>query len=203
MGKYRRGRKVEPLDRIADFLNGLAMQKHRPKNGEESLPVIKIAELRKGVSAKSDRASASIPEKYIIRDGDFIFSWSGTLLAKFWTEGNGALNQHLFKVTARDHPSWFVASWVWIHLENFQEIAASKATTMGHIQRKHLTDAMIVKPSNEILEKMTALLEPIFVKQIANSLQARTLLELRDTLLPKLISGEIEAPDLEALADGG
>ncbi|PCI85220.1 MAG: restriction endonuclease [Hyphomicrobiales bacterium] len=202
IGEIPTGWKIKPLDSIADFLNGLAMQKHRPKSGEDSLPVIKIAELRKGISGRTDKASISIPEKYIISDGDFIFSWSGSLLAKFWTEGDGALNQHLFKVTGRDHPIWFVASWIWVHLQNFQDIAASKATTMGHIQRKHLSDAMIVRPSSKILKQMTVLMEPFIAKQITNELEAHTLSSLRDTLLPKLISGEIKAPHFEALTDG-
>ena len=76
-----------PLDEIADFLNGLALQKFPPADPDDSLPVIKIAELRNGVSAKSDRASREVPAKYVIKDGDFLFSWSGSLLAKFWTEG--------------------------------------------------------------------------------------------------------------------
>lgn len=70
----------QPLDEIADFLNGLALQKFRATDPSDSLPVIKIAELRNGVSAKSDRASREVPAKYIIKDGDFLFSWSGSLL---------------------------------------------------------------------------------------------------------------------------
>ena len=65
-----------PLDQIASFLNGLALQKY-PPNGSDSLPVIKIAELRSGVMAKSDRASMDIPAAYVVEDGDILFSWSG------------------------------------------------------------------------------------------------------------------------------
>ena len=81
------GWESKPLDEIADFLNGLALQKYPASDNEDSLPVIKIAELRSGISAKSNRASRQVPEKYVIKDGDFLFSWSGSLLAKFWTPG--------------------------------------------------------------------------------------------------------------------
>lgn len=80
----------KPLDQIADFLNGLALQKFPARPGEPSLPVIKIAELRGGLTEKSNRAAPDLPERYIIRDGDFLFSWSGSLMAKVWTEGEGA-----------------------------------------------------------------------------------------------------------------
>jgi type I restriction enzyme S subunit len=147
------GWETKPLDEIAEFLNGLALQKFPASDPEDSLPVIKIAELRGGITAKSNRASREVPEKYVVTDGDFLFSWSGSLLAKFWTEGEGALNQHLFKVTSDKYPSWFFSQWVHHHLEEFQAIAASKATTMGHIQRGHLrvcpaTLCFFTKPSH-------------------------------------------------------
>lgn len=199
LGDIPTGWTVKPLDKVAEFLNGLALQKYRPEEGEDYLPVIKISELRKGITAKTEKASISIPEKYKVIDGDFIFSWSGTLLAKFWTDGNGALNQHLFKVTSESYPIWFVASWVWHHLERFQRIAAAKATTMGHIKRGHLSDAKVVLPNPEQLNMMTRSIQPFFQKQASNALEINTLASLRDTLLPKLISGELKAPSLKAL----
>jgi type I restriction enzyme S subunit len=126
------GWQEKPLDEIANFLNGLALQKFPGENEANSLPVIKIAELRNGITAKSNRASRKVPSQYVIQDSDFLFSWSGSLLAKFWTGGEGALNQHLFKVSSDRYPAWFFSEWVQHHLEEFQLIAASKATTMGH-----------------------------------------------------------------------
>ena len=186
-----------PLDEIADFLNGLALQKFPATDLGDSLPVIKIAELRNGVSAKSDRASREVPAKYIIKDGDFLFSWSGSLLATFWTQGEGALNQHLFKVSSESYPMWFVSHWVHHHLEEFQAIAASKATTMGHIQRGHLKAAMTLCPPGEMLERLGVVMAPLVEQSIHNELESRTLAQLRDTLLPKLISGELRIADPE------
>lgn len=187
----------QPLDEIAVFLNGLAMQKFPATDSDDSLPVIKIAELRNGVSAKSDRASPEVPAKYVVNDGDFLFSWSGSLLAKFWTEGEGALNQHLFKVTSERYPMWFVSHWVHYHLEEFQAIAASKATTMGHIQRGHLKAAMTHCPPDDVVERLGVTMMPLVEQSIHNELESRTLAHLRDTLLPKLISGELRIADAE------
>jgi type I restriction enzyme S subunit len=186
-----------PLDEIADFLNGVALQKYPAADPEDSMPVIKIAELRNGVSAKSGRASLDVPDKYIIKDGDFLFSWSGSLLAKFWTEGKGALNQHLFKVTSERYPMWFVSHWVYNHLEEFQAIAASKATTMGHIQRRHLKATMTLCPPDIVLERLGGVMAPLVEQAIHNQLESRNLAQLRDTLLPKLISGALRITDAE------
>ncbi|MCP1470827.1 type I restriction enzyme S subunit [Sphingobium sp. OAS761] len=188
-----------PLDSIAEFLNGLALQKHPAKPGEPDLPVIKIAELRNGLSERSNRAARTLPAKYIIKDGDFIFSWSGSLMAKVWTEGEGALNQHLFKVSSDVYPQWFYGLWVHHHMPEFQLIAASKATTMGHIQRMHLTNAATVCPPEPTIEAMSAVMQPLWDRMIHNELENRTLAETRDYLLPRLMSGAVRAaPQAEA-----
>lgn len=191
----------KPLDEIAHFLNGLALQKYPAHPDQPDLPVIKIAELRSGVTAKTNRASKRVPEKYVIRNGDFIFSWSGSLLAKFWTGGPGALNQHLFKVTSKTHPMWFVSEWVHAHLEEFQRIASAKAVTMGHIKRSHLSEAMCICPSTDRLEMLGAVFKPLIRKQIVNDEESQTLAEMRDLLLPKLMSGEIRLKDAPMVQD--
>jgi len=195
------GWEEKSLDEIADFLNGLALQKYPPLDNEDSLPVIKIAELRSGITEKSGSASRQIPDKYIVKDGDFLFSWSGSLVTKFWTEGEGALNQHLFKVTSPNYPTWFYTQWVYEHLEDFQRIAASKATTMGHIQRGHLTAAKVICPQSDLMNPMSDLMTPLVEKTIENSLESRTLAELRDRLLPKLMSGEIRVKDADQMVE--
>ncbi|MCY4318648.1 MAG: restriction endonuclease subunit S [Alphaproteobacteria bacterium] len=187
----------KPLDEVADFLNGLALQKFPASDPEDSLSVIKIAELRGGVTAKSNRASYELPEKYIVTDGDFLFSWSGSLMAKFWTGGEGALNQHLFKVTSDRYPAWFFSQWVYHHLKEFQAIAASKATTMGHIQRWHLKEAMATCPPDDVLSILGQMVGPLVKHAIKNELETRKLAQTRDLLLPKLMSGEIRLRNVE------
>ena len=93
---------------IADYLNGLAMQKFRPVDGERGLPVLKIKELRQGFcDYSSELCSPNIKPEFIVHDGDVIFSWSGSLLVDLWCGGTCGLNQHLFKVTSVKYPKWF------------------------------------------------------------------------------------------------
>lgn len=178
------------LDEIADFLNGLPLQNYPCKTGEP-LYVIKIKELNSGYSENSDICSADVPEKYIVHLGDVIFSWSGSLVVDIWKYGEGALNQHLFKVTSVKYPKWFYYYWIKYHLPEFRIIAESKATTMGHIQRGHLTAAKVLVPSDDELAVMSETMQPLIVKIERNNAQILTLQKLRDTLLPKLISGEV------------
>lgn len=180
----------KPLDEIANFLNGLAMQKYPKINGQPTLPVIKIREMSSGITNSTDIASANIPEEYIVHNGDLLFSWSGTLMVKFWSGGDGALNQHLFKVTSDKYPEWLYYYWTKYHLDQFISIAKSKATTMGHIQRKHLKQADVIVPPN--IEEMTSEFTPIIDQIKTNLFETNSLVNIRDALLPKLISGKVE-----------
>ena len=194
LGMVPKGWKVEALDNVAEFLNGLALQKF-PPTGVDDLPIIKIAQLRKGDTVGADMAASSIKPEYVIQDGDVLFSWSGSLEVEVWCGGIGALNQHLFKVTSTRFNKWFYYLWTKHHLESFRRIAASKATTMGHIQRGHLTLAKVIVPSDPVLKVADALFTPIVERIVHNALQANTLVNLRDTLLPRLISGQLRIAD--------
>ena len=185
------GWEEKPLDEIADYLNGLACQKHPAKNEIDKLPVLKIKELRNGCTENSDWATSEIEEKYIIEIGDIIFSWSGSLMLKIWDGQKCVLNQHLFKVTSEQYPKWFYYFWTKHYLEKFIAIADSKATTMGHIKRGDLSSSMVLTPTDSEIRKMDKKIIPVFEKNILNSKQIRTLENLRDTLLPKLMNGEV------------
>lgn len=181
------------LTDIAVFLNGLAMQKFSPAIDEESLPVLKIKELRQGFcDANSDRCSSNIDGKYIVEDGDIIFSWSGTLAVDAWAGGRCGINQHLFKVTSEKYPKWFYYLWIKHYLNWFSQIAASKATTMGHIKRCDLERALVLIPSESELNKLSAIFSPLLELIINLKIQNRKISRIRDALLPKLLSGEIE-----------
>jgi type I restriction enzyme S subunit len=127
-------------------------------------------------------------------DGDLIFSWSGSLEVALWTGGAAALNQHLFKVTSDRFPRWCVYQWVCQHLPEFRQIAADKATTMGHIQRRHLTAARVAVPPDAVQRSADSILGPMTDRLLAARSESRNLAALRDTLLPKLISGEVRVP---------
>ena len=191
LGEIPEGWEVKPLDEIAVFQNGLALQKHRPQTNEERLPVVKIAQLRSGKTDSGEWSTSNIRPECIINDGDVVFSWSGSLMVTVWCSGRAALNQHLFKVTSTRFPKWFFLHNVRFHLADFQTIAAGKATTMGHIKRHHLSDAVCTVPDGRLLAAVDGPLSAIFERSLSANIQSRILAGLRDTLLPKLISGEL------------
>ena len=176
---------VDSLWNIANFYNGLAMQKYRPDTNEDDyLPVIKIREMMNGFSKDTERARLDIPSEAVVDRGDILFSWSATLEVIIWGKEKGALNQHIFKVTSDTYPKSFIYFELKSYLKVFKAIAELRKTTMGHITQDHLKQAKIVVPPIELISKLDAKLQPIMLKQQILENQNQELTQLRDWLLP-------------------
>ncbi len=106
------------------------------------------------------------------------------------------MNQHLFKVTSKVYDKWFYYLWIAHHLDRFIAIAADKATTMGHIKREELAKAEVLIPSESDYQEISSIMKPIFELMISNRIEVRKLAALRDELLPKLMSGEIDVTEV-------
>lgn len=191
IGPVPAGWEAKAIAGVATFLNGLALQKYPPRGDGSDLRVIKIAQLRKGSTEGADLANGDVPEQYVIDDRDLLFSWSGTLEAEFWFGGKGALNQHLFKVTSSQFPNWFCLHWIRQHLPWFRAVAASKATTMGHIKRGHLLEAKVVVPPNDVLRAADTVVGSAYELHAQMMTESRKLVAMRDYLLPRLLSGSV------------
>lgn len=187
------GWEVGNLYEIADYINGLACQNYRPQDEEIFLPVIKIKEMHEGITSDTEKVSATIPEKYIIFDGDILFSWSATLEVMIWTGGKGGLNQHIFKVVPK---SYFTKEYVFQQLSsyivNFQKMAEARKTTMGHITSDHINQSRILIPPKEVINAFSEKTLPIFNYQLTIQKEIQKLTNLRDRLLPLLMNGQVE-----------
>lgn len=193
LGIIPKGWRVGTLTEIANYLNGLAMQKFPPLSVDDAIPVLKIKELGQShCDINSDKCSKHIKPDYIIKDGDVVFSWSGTLMVDIWCGGICGLNQHLFKVTSDNYPKWFYYMWTKHHLGEFIRIAKDKAVTMGHIKRGDLEKALVAIPDNRTLNKMSEVMNDLIDSIINTRLESTRLSSVRDTLIPKLMSGQIE-----------
>lgn len=177
---------------IADYINGLACQNFRPTVNEKSLPVIKIREMNEGITEDTERVSAAIPEKYKIKSGDILFSWSATLEVVIWNGGNCGLNQHIFKVEPKNYFSHeYVYQQLNKYVVNFQKQAEARKTTMGHITSEHINQSRIVLPPEQVVQKFTKKIKPLSEMQINLKKENLKLTALRDRLLPLLMNGQV------------
>jgi len=207
LGEVPRGWSVRTLWNCADYINGSAFRNDAFSPDRLGLPVIKIGELKDGISAQTKFTEAMLEPKYRINSGDILFSWSGspdTSIDTFvWAGGEGWLNQHIFKIQFKCSEEKFFVYELLRHLNPvFVEIARNKQTTgLGHVTAQDLKRLKTVFPPALELRAFNQLAEPLFNRAFANRLESRTLTVLRDTLLPKFISGELRVKDAERIAE--
>jgi type I restriction enzyme, S subunit len=111
------------------------------------------------------------------------------------------VNQHIFKVIPHsDIPTWLVHGYLLKLLPWYRQIAAGKATTMGHIQRHHL-DEPVPLPDAATRNALDERCAPLWHRALAAEQESLVLAQLRDTLLPRLLSGELRVRDAEAAVE--
>ena len=201
LGMIPKGWRVESVYSIADFINGASYKAFEPNALRRGLPIIKIAELKAGVTAQTGFSDLEMPEKYRISSGEILFSWSGnpdTSIDTFvWSYDDAWLNQHIFKVVpAGSEERAFVLLALKYFKPVFTELARNKQTTgLGHVTVADLKRLQIVKPTPQILAAWNEVVAPVIDRAFTMIQQAQTLAQLRDTLLPKLISGQLRLPE--------
>jgi type I restriction enzyme S subunit len=197
LGKIPEGWSTLPFSQSASFVNGFAF---KPEHwGDDGKPIIKIAELKNGVTTKTPRHPGDgIPEKYTVKSGDLLFSWSADLEAYIWPHEEGLLNQHLFTVLPNAE---FTKEFLYFALRHrmpeFRSL--SLGTTMRHIKRSALDHVSLVCPPPHLRADFTELIKPFIQQSIVATKKVGVLRQTRDLLLPKLISGQldVEALDIE------
>ena len=199
-----KGWRVSPVYELANYVNGAAYKAFEPNAERIGLPIIKIAELKAGVTAQTAYSAVEMPQKYLIGTGDILFSWSGnpdTSIDTFvWPHEPAWLNQHIFRVLPNAKGERAFVLQLLRHLRPvFAELARNKQTTgLGHVTVADLKRLVVAKPNAEVLNAFDGITGPIQSRIFAIAQQAQTLATLRDTLLPRLISGQLRLPEIQA-----
>jgi type I restriction enzyme S subunit len=190
----RAGSGTIPLPQATRLVNGGAYTKGATGTGRM---VIRIKELNSGTSESTVYNSITVPADKTAFPGDVLFAWSGSLGVWRWFADEAIINQHIFKVLPAEHPVWL--GWVHIlrELETFRDIAAGKATTMGHITKDHLDRTRVPVLSKSELKALTLTVEPLWDYQLAIGRQLVALETLRNFLLPRLVTGELRVREAE------
>lgn len=135
---------------LAEWVNGIAFRKIQ--FSDSGKPVIKIAEIKNGISNQTKFTSDEFHESVHVQAGDMLFSWSGqpeTSIGVFWWRGpEGWLNQHIFRVAPSSKVDRTFLYYLLDYLKpHFVGIARNKQTTdLGHITKQDLKDIEVAIP---------------------------------------------------------
>ena len=135
------------------------------------------------------------PRGLLIDNGAVLFSWSADLNAYVWAYGPALLNQHLFDVRPYEVSRLFIFHALSGRMDEFQSRA--QGTTMKHIKRSALDEVKVALPPVELRDEFESMARPMLDLQLNLFGQIQALQEARDLLLPRLVSGELDVPELD------
>ncbi|GHU95261.1 hypothetical protein AGMMS49974_06340 [Deltaproteobacteria bacterium] len=192
--------KNKSLYDYATFINGAAFKKDQYSPSKNGLPIVKIAELKNGITETTEYCAVQKEQKYYIFDKDILFSWSGnpeTSIDTFiWHHGNAILNQHTFKVIPNSSHYSFIYCLLRYMKPEFTRIASNKQTTgLWHVTVADLKRLQFPY-SDETIFEFCQNADPIIYQIYNNLFENSRLAALRDSLLPKLMSGELSVANL-------
>ena len=158
------------------------------------IPLVRIRDLPKG---KSDVFTEEIhPKGRLIEAGDLVVGMDGEFRCYLWKGVDSWMNQRICKFVPQEGVP---PAFIWFALErplHFIE-RTEVATTVIHLGKGDIDDFWFMRSSNVLLDKFGKITNPILEKIILVNKESEVLSQLRDTLLPKLISGELRIPDAE------
>lgn len=184
---------------LAEYINGAAFKKN--EYADKGLPIIKITELKNGITDATQYCCTEKDVKYYIDDRDILFSWSGnpdTSIDTFlWSNGKAILNQHTFRVVSKYNAPAFTFFLLKYLKPQFTHIASNKQTTgLGHVTVADLKRLQFCADENAIRD-FNAITMPFFDMIFSNYKENQYLSSLRDTILPQLMSGELDVSEID------
>jgi type I restriction enzyme S subunit len=207
LGLIPKGWRVQAVYEAAQYINGAAYKAFNPNAERRGLPIIKIAELKSGVTSQTAFSDEEMPGKYRIDSGDILFSWSGnpdTSIDTFvWTRGPALLNQHIFRVVpASERDRSITLAMLRFLRPRFTEIARNKQTTgLGHVTVTDMKEMLVTIPPPQVVAAWNRVVDPVVEKSFRAQILTQTLEQLRDTLLPRLVSGKLRLPETESIIE--
>lgn len=191
---------------IADGLSGYAFKgKDFSETGFAVLKIKNITTDRSVAINDVNRVSPEVIDKlqrFLLNDGDIIMAMTGATVGKFGvlvSEDNEAyyLNQRVCKLTPKmekGNPFLFSA----LNQPGVEEgiLSAAQGSAQPNISANGILATKLLVPSKKTIEIFNRLLEDIYERKITLRKECYKLTKLRDTLLPKLISGELQIPDV-------
>ena len=194
LGEVPEGWVHETVYRFADIVYGAPFASKQFNTENKGRPLIRIRDL--ATHSPSVSTEQVHGKGHLIDPGDIVVGMDGAFRLEVWKGPTSWLNQRVCHFEPRPGiPTSFLAGALREPLAFFER--AKVGTTVIHLGKRDLDTIRLLHPSQEVLDAFGKTGEPLLEKAVANSREARTLVALRDTLLPKLISGEIRVPDAE------
>lgn len=201
LGMIPEGWKVGTIGDIVEFQNGFTFSsKDFSENGEYKIITIKSVQdgcLVTEGSSKVTEYPTKMPAYCKLQSGDILLSLTGNVgRCCLVTETNLLLNQRVAKIKAKEcYDNSF--SYALFRLKETKEllISISRGTAQANLSPVEASKLPMVIPSEDARKSFSMISDSIMNKIISIHIENSRISLLRDTLLPRLMSGELEIPE--------
>ena len=188
LGMIPNGWEVVNYINTSDIQYGFAF-KSKLFNDKEGKPIIRIRDISN--SYTPTYTTEEYNDLYIVTKNDILVGMDGEFKAHIWGGKDSLLNQRVLRIRPKDNNS--IAYSYFSIKEPLRYLENSKVgTTVIHLGKKDIDNIKIVYPPNNLISKYRDIADNLINKICENKVEIMELLELRDSLLPKLMSGEIK-----------
>ena len=157
-------------------------------------PIIRIRDLKDQQFATY--TTEVHPKGYLLHPGDIVVGMDGEFRPYIWGNDEAWLNQRVC-VFENKRPNGKAFLYFTIKPLLFAIEQTQVATTVIHIGKKDFDTFEIMLPDTELLDAFDAITTPMVEQIVSNSIENKRLAIMRDALLPKLMSGEIDVSDIQ------
>jgi type I restriction enzyme S subunit len=178
----------KPLYDCASYINGTSFLSD--EYSDKGLPIIKITELKDGITEATQYFHGIKDNKYFVHNMDILFSWSGnpdTSIDIFiWHKGNAILNQHTFRIIPSDNANAYTYFLLKYFKPEFAKAAKNKQTTgLGHVTIKDL-QRLTVSYCKPLVLEYNKRITPIFDNIYQNLLEINYLERLEMQVIQQI-----------------
>lgn len=192
LGLVPRGWRMRLLTDLASIRYGAAFSSKKFNSHGLGLPLIRIRDLR--TQSPSIYTDEDIPRGFAARAGSLLLGMDGEFEPVIWFGEDAWVNQRVCMVQPKEDCD---ASFLQFHLKPILKKIehGTVGTTVLHLGKSELDSISILYPSRELISAYAKISSAILELRISLTKESIYLRRLRDALLPRLVSGELEIPE--------
>ena len=179
---------------LANIIYGVPFSSKKFNTTGNGKPIIRIRDLK---DQKFATYTTEVhPKGYLLRPGDIVVGMDGEFRPYIWGNDEAWLNQRVC-VFENNRPNGKAFLYFTIKPLLYAIEQTQVATTVIHIGKKDFDAFGLTLPDTTTLDEFDALTSPMIMQIVSHSIENKRLAAMRDALLPKLISGELDVSDIQ------
>ncbi len=194
LGMIPHGWSIDNIYKYVDVIYGAPYKSSLFNEKKEGLPLIRIRDLK--TNSPQVYTSETLPTTEYIEAGNIVAGMDAEFVPCVWLGERGVLNQRCCKFKAKD-PSisnYYILFLLKPELEYVQSYKTG--TTVSHLGKSDIDRFRFITPPIDVIIPFSRRVDALLKEKVAIAQESRRLAELRDTLLPRLMSGELHVNDM-------